>query len=284
MYAPYTVLISVYAKESSGNLRSCIDGILAQTVPPDEILIVKDGKLTLELEELLYEYEVAYPELFTFVAYEENRGLWYALSVGVPMCRNELIMRMDTDDISLSERAERQLDLLEKRPEVGCVGSMVTEFVGDMYHPTSLVELPEEHADIVKFGKRRCPYRHPTLLFKKSAVMAAGNYQEMPMFEDYDLYMRLVSSGCILYNIQESLVWVRVGDDFFARRGSFSYMCEMLRFKGACLRRGDLTLVQFIASALPHVVVCLVPNRLRSWIYMRLLRGPAPASHSGVVS
>lgn len=271
----YSVLISVCAKEDAEDLRSSLNGIIRQTKAPEEILIVKDGPLTREIESVLGVYNASHPGLFTFIAYPENRGLWYALSVGVPACRNELIMRMDADDLSLSQRAEKELAVLEKRPEVGCVGSLVTEFVGDAQHPTSLVQLPETHEEILRFGKKRCPFRHPTLLFRKSAVMAAGNYQQMPMFEDYDLFMRMAASGCVFYNLQESLVWVRTGEDFFARRGSMDYLKKMLYFKSQCHRRGDLSLSEFIVSAVPHALVCVLPNRLRTLIYENLLRSPA---------
>lgn len=280
--ASYSVLISIYHKESSENLRDCLDGILNQTVPADEILIVKDGLLTPELDSVLDEYDRDNPDLFSFVSYSDNRGLWYALRMGVPECRNELIMRMDTDDLSLPERAELQLAYLSEHPEVDCVGSLVTEFEGEVSNAVSLVTLPEMHSEIVRFGKKRCPFRHPTLVYKKSAVLKAGNYQEMPMFEDYDLYMRLAASGCVFYNIQKSLVWMRVGEDFYARRGSVKYLKQMLHFKKTCLKRGDLSFAEFIVSVAPHFVVCLMPNRLRAWVYERFLRSSPLAAESGV--
>ncbi len=273
--ASYSVLMSVYAKESSENLRSCLDGIIGQTVPPEEICIVKDGLLTREIEKVLSEYDSANAGLFSFVSYPENRGLWHALRIGLPLCRNELVMRMDTDDLCVPDRAEKELAVLADHPEISCVGSLVTEFVGDMTHPVSIVELPEKQQEILRFGKWRCPFRHPTLVFRKSAVIAAGNYQKMPFFEDYDLFIRMAATGFEFYNIQESLVWIRASDDFFARRGSVAYLRKMLHFRRTCLKRGDLSAFGFVASTLPHAVVCLMPNTLRKWVYEKLLRAPA---------
>lgn len=277
----YSCLISLYAKENPAYLSESLDCVISQTIPPEEILVVKDGKLTDRLEKTLSEYAEKHPGLFSFVAYEKNRGLWYALSKGVPACRNELIMRMDVDDWSAPDRAEKELAVLARHPEVGCVGSIVTEFEGNIDNPIALVDLPEKHADIIAFGKYRCPFRHPSLMFRKKVVLAAGNYQEMPLFEDYDLYMRMASSGCTFYNIQESLVYMRTSQDFYARRGSLSYMRKMLHFKGTCLKRGDYTLIEYVIATIPHVFVCLVPNKLRTWVYNTFLRATVPARDEG---
>lgn len=268
----YSCLISLYKDEKEHYLSESLDCIINQTIPPEEILIVKDGPLTEGLEEILAKYDASHPGLFSYISYSENRGLWYALRRGVPACRNELIMRMDVDDWSTPDRAEKELEVLEQHPEIGCVGSIVTEFEGDVEHCVSLVELPERHCEIVRFGKRRCPFRHPSLMFRKSVVLAAGNYQKMPYFEDYDLYMRLVASGCIFYNIQESLVYMRTSQDFYLRRGGLAYMRHMLRFKGTCLKRGDFTILEYLISTIPHVIVCLMPNCLRSRVYGKFLR------------
>ena len=98
----------------------------------------------------------------------------------------------------------------------------------------------------------------------------------MPYFEDYDLYMRLKNTGCVFHNIQEPLVYMRVSRDFYARRGGFSYMRDMLRFKSACLKRRDYGLLEFLACTTPHILVCLMPNILRTWVYKRFLRASAP--------
>lgn len=271
----YTCLMSIYDKEDPLYLKASLRSILEQTVPPEEILIVKDGRLPDYLEDVLEEYCANYPGVFTIVGYENNQGLWYALKYGVTRCRNQLIMRMDVDDWSSPMRAEKELAVFVNDPSIDCVGTLVVEFQGDIGNEKSYVELPETDCEIEQFGKRRCPFRHPTLMFKKSAVLKAGNYQEMPFFEDYDLYFRMRMTGSNFYNIQERLVYVRVGEDFFYRRGSFSYMKHMLHFKANCLLKGHVNLLDFIATTSPHVVVSLMPNKLRTFVYTKFLRSPA---------
>jgi glycosyltransferase involved in cell wall biosynthesis len=273
-FPPYTALISLYAKEKPEYLHESMASVFAQTVQPEQIVVVKDGPLTSELDMALEEYDAEHPNLFTFISYSENKGLWYALRQGIPACRNEFIMRMDTDDYSLPTRAETQLTVYARHPELGCVGSVVVEFSENISNPVSFVDLPELDAEIRKFGKKRCPFRHPTLMYRKSAVERAGNYQQMPTFEDYDLYMRLASAGCRFYNIQKPLVYVRSNPDFFARRGGMAYMHNMMHFETTCLRRSDISFFEYLATVVPRVAVCLMPNSLRTSVYTRFLRKP----------
>ena len=277
----YSCLISVYAKENPSFLQTCLECVINQTVPPSEIVIVKDGPLTEELESVLALYMDA-RDGFTIVAYPENKGLWHALNVGVRACKNDLIMRMDVDDWCTSDRAEKQIDILNTHPEIDCVGSNVVEFEGTISNPVSLVALPETHESIIEYGLRRCPYRHPTLMYRKAAVLRAGSYQNMPYFEDYDLYMRMKSAGSLFYNIQENLVYVRASSDFFERRGGVAYTKNMMHFKSTALRRGDYDVPQFLISVIPHAIVCLAPGRVRRFIYKFFLRSQIPKSKSEI--
>lgn len=174
-FPPYSVLMSLYAKERAEYLCEALDSMLAQTVPPAEIVVVKDGPLTDELEDVLSEYEAANPGLFSFVSYSENRGLGYALARGIEACSNEVIARMDTDDHALSGRMQRQLALMAEQG-LDMVGSNVTEFVEAWDRPVATTDLPITHDEIVAYSKRRNPFRHPPMTFRRSKVLAAGSY------------------------------------------------------------------------------------------------------------
>lgn len=246
--------------------------MIHQTIAPNEIVLVKDGVLTKELEEVLEDYSQNYSNQIKIVGYSENQGLWYALRFGMNYCSNEFIARMDTDDYCLPTRIEQELYEFQKDPKLDCVGSNVVEFVDNPNNIASLVVLPEDQEEIIAYGKRRCPFRHPTLLYRKSVVENAGGYQEMPMFEDYDLYMRMIKNGAKFKNIQEFLVYMGTDSNFFQRRGSVDYLKKMVFFRRQCLRRKDVNLYEFITSIVPHAIVCLVPNVLRSFFYRNFLR------------
>lgn len=266
----YSCLISVYEKDDPLYLAESLDSILGQTIPPSEIVMVKDGVLPIVLEEVLVRYDWENPGLFTFVSYGENRGLWFALDEGLRACSNELVMRMDADDRAMPERASRQLEAFGIDPALDCVGSVVVEFEGE--RQVALVSLPENNEDILVFGRKRCPFRHSSLMYRKSTVLRVGGYREMPYFEDYDLFMRLASQGATFRNLQNPLVHMRVSPDFYARRGGVRYLANMFRFKVNCLREGYYGLGDFIKTTVPHGLVCLMPNGLRSYVYTHFLR------------
>lgn len=272
-YPPYSVLMSIYSKERSEWLRVALDSIINQTVAPDEIVIVRDGPLTIELDEILAEYDIANPGLFKICSYPVNRGLGFALSVGVPECSNELIARMDTDDCSFPRRMELQLAEFVNDPQLDMVGTQVYEFIESPEEPISISELPLEGRDLLRYSKRRNPFRHTPIVYKKSKVLSAGNYSSHFLyFEDWDLFNRMLACGCKGKNLPEPLVAVRVSSDFFSRRGGIAYLPHVWKFKFEQLKRGYFTFSDFLLSFIPHAVVCLMPNKLRSTVYTRALR------------
>ena len=272
MEKKYSVLMSVYYKENPEWLKYSIESMLNQTIFPDEFVLVEDGPLTEELDSIIEKFVSEYPKLFKIVKIEKNVGLGPALELGVAKCSNEFIARMDSDDYSKYNRIEKQFEVYEKYPELGMVGTNVDEFEDNIDNVNCKVILPETHEEIYKFSKKRCPFRHPTLLYKKSAVLKAGNYRKFYLCEDYDLYVRMLSTGCKCYNIQEPLVCMRIGSDFYKRRGGWKYMKTILKFKNQQLKNGYFTFGDYLKSTIPHIIVCLLPNKMRDCIYRNLLR------------
>ena len=188
----YSVLMGLYHKDSPEFLRIAIDSMLNQTIPPEEYFIAVDGPIGEELQGVLNDYRGRYGDLFTIYYHPENRGVGAILGEVLPLCRNEFIARMDADDYSVPERIEKELAIFEAHPEYDWVGSNVDEFFDDMEHPVSHVIMPETTEEILKFARRRCPFRQPTLLMKKSAVIAAGGYKNVYRYEDYELIVRML--------------------------------------------------------------------------------------------
>ena len=270
-YPPYSVLMSLYIKERPEWLAESLDSMLGQTVAPSEIVMVKDGPLTPELEAVLEEYSSGHPGVFNFVGYTENKGLGYALLKGVEACSNEIIARMDTDDIARSDRMEKQLAAIAGGLDM--VGSDVVEFTETPEKPVASTDLPKGVEAIRAYSKRRNPFRHPPMTFKRSKVLEAGNYSpEFLFFEDWDLFNRMLACGCRADNLAEPLVAMRVSEDFYSRRGGFQYLKYAKAFKKAQVERGYFSKLDFFASYVPHAVVCLMPNGVRSLIYRVALR------------
>lgn len=263
--------MSIYKKENPAFLIQSLDSVLNQTVFPSEIVMVKDGLLTRELEAVLEEYDSKFPGLFNFVSYDINHGLGYALHQGMLACSNEIVARMDTDDVARPDRMEKQLVAIESGLDM--VGSNVIEFVTSPDNPVAITDLPKGIDAIRSYSRRRNPFRHPPMTFRKSKVIEAGNYSSQFLyFEDWDLFNRMLACGCQADNLSEPLVAMRVSDDFYSRRGGVQYLKYAKAFKRAQLERGYFTKRDYICSYLPHAIVCLMPNSIRALIYRVILR------------
>lgn len=268
----YSVLMSVYYKENPIWLDESIKSMFEQTIKPNEFVLVEDGPLTNELYDVIEKYKIDYPKEFKVISLKENMGLGPALKRGVEECSNEYIARMDSDDYSMPERIEKEFKIFEKYLDIGMVGTNVSEFIDSIDNVVCNVVLPEKNEDIVKFSKRRNPFRHPSIMFKKSEVVNAGNYREYYLCEDYDMWLRMLRNGCKCYNIQEVLVYMRISSDFYKRRGGLKYLKSILKFKNEQFKNGYFTLFDYLKSTIPHILVCLLPNVLRDWVYRNLLR------------
>ena len=268
----FSVLISVYKKEKPEYLKTALQSIINQTLKPTEIVIVKDGLLTQELNNCIKEYEKQYPELIKIVAFKKNRGLGLALRDGVNVCKYDYLARMDSDDIAKPERFAKQFQYLKQHPETALLGTWITEFSKDENKPDTLTELPCTHQEILKYAKKRNPFRHMTMLLKKEAVIKSGNYRDFLWFEDYDLWVRMLQKGYIAANIPEYLVNVRADEKMFARRGGWRYLKQDYRFQQLLLNSTFITCKQFIRNIFYRSIVRIMPNKLRIIFYKKVLR------------
>lgn len=179
---------------------------------------------------------------------------------------------MDSDDYCLPERIEKQFEIFESNPDIGMVGTNVSEFIDTIENVVCNVILPETNEEIVDFSKKRNPLRHPSVMFKKSEILSAGNYREYYLCEDYDMWLRMIRNGCKCYNIQNIYVYMRIGEDFFKRRGGHKYFKSIKKFKKEQLHNGYFTKVEYLKTIIPHMIVCYMPNSMRDLIYRKLLR------------
>lgn len=268
----FSVLISVYKKEKAEYLKRALQSVINQTLKPTEIVIVKDGPLTKELDDCIEDFQKQNSKLFKILSFKENRGLGLALRDGVKACKYEYIARMDSDDISKLDRFEKQFNYLQKHPETALLGTWITEFSKDENNPDTVTKLPCIHQAIIKFAKRRNPFRHVTVVLKKSAVIQSGNYRDFLWFEDYDLFVRILQKGYIAANIPECLVNVRADKDMFARRGGWQYLKQDYRFQKLLLKTKFIGKTDFIINITIRSIIRLIPNKLRSYFYKKILR------------
>lgn len=264
----YSVLMSLYKKEHPEYLRLALDSMINQTVKPDEIVLVEDGPLTDELYKVVEEYKAH----LTIVINEKNLGLGLALNEGLKVCRNELVARMDTDDISKSDRFEKQLRRFEEKPELVIVGSYIDEFVDTPDNIISQRRVPTDSQSIYQYAKKRSAFNHPTVMYRRSAVLAEGGYNDLKRNQDVDLFGRMLFKGYKAENINEALLWFRSSDELAVRRKSWentkSYIATIKKF----WKMGYSSFFDFAMVAIAQTGVFIMPAKLQNWIYKKFLR------------
>lgn len=266
-----TVLISVYIKENPEYLRECLLSLLSQTKVPDEIVVVKDGLLTKELNEILEEFSSN--NIFKIIGYETNKGLGLALRYGLDFCTGDLIARMDSDDICESRRIEKEYNYLINHPEVKIVGSNCLEFIGEIKNVISKRIMPETNEDIIAYSHTRNPFVHPSIMTYRNTILEAGSYRDYYLCEDYDLWVRILKNPKNkAYNIQENLVFMRVSNDFYKRRGGLKYCRAIISFKKELYKSGYIKYLDYFKTKYATLFVSLMPGFLRELVYKKLLR------------
>jgi glycosyltransferase involved in cell wall biosynthesis len=272
MHIKYSVLMSLYIKEKPEYLKQSIDSMLNQTIFPDEILIVKDGPLTSELEGVLKVYSNRYPKLFTIIESEKNLGLGLALNLGLKNCRNELVARMDTDDISLPKRCEKQLKAFQKDNNLIIVGTLVDEFYNDPEDVISSRIVPTTHDEIYQFAKRRSPFNHPTVMYKKSKVLECGGYSNLRRNQDVDLFGRMLFTGAKAANIDESLLLFRSNKSLSERRRSWENTKSYVATIRNLWKLGYSSFSDYLIVSFGQTVMFLCPLIVQNWLYKTFLR------------
>ena len=267
----FSVLLSLYYKESPIFLRESLNSVFGQTLQPDEVILVEDGPLTPALYEVVEEFACQHTKIKRIVL-GKNGGLGNALNEGLKHCSYGLVARMDTDDICKPERFAKQVAFMENHPEIDVVGAWIDEFQGIISNVTSTRKLPQTPQEIQSFGKKRNPMNHPVTMFRKQAVEAAGGYLPFPLFEDYYLWVRMMLNGSKMYNMPESLQYFRFSPEMFKRRGGWKYAYVEIRFQRQLQKLGYIGIPTMMTNVCIRLATRLVPNSLRGWIYKKLLR------------
>lgn len=219
----FSVLISVYFKDNVSDFNDALRSVtLSQTRKPKQVVIVQDGVVPKEIDEVIEEVSNEVPEIeFTILKKEQNQGLAAALNSGLSLCKYNWIARMDSDDISTNDRFEKQIAFLEKNKGICCLGGTISEFesvIGDIY---SKRYVSINHEEIVEMAKSRTPMNHVSVMYSKSDVLDVGGYcEDFGKLEDYKLWVDLISAGKKLANIEDVIVNVRVGKGFIERRSN----------------------------------------------------------------
>lgn len=266
----FSVLMSIYKKEKADYLKQALDSLLEQTLQADEIVLVEDGPLTEELYEVIEDFRKKCPYL-VICRLPCNVQLGRALAKGLELCSNDLVARMDTDDISVNTRFWQQYSYMKEHPNVSVLGGWMEEFNdGGTY--SNIKRMPELGSELKKYGKYRNPVNHMTVMFRKKDVLRAGGYRHMPLLEDYDLWSRMLAGNMEFHNLKTVLVKMRTNEDLYERRGGISYCRQYLKFRRVQYGIGWLNKKEYFIAVILTMGMTMQPARLRRAVYQKMLR------------
>lgn len=270
----FSVLMSVYINDKPEYVDRAVQSVTKlQTLKPDEIVLVVDGPVSHKVSELIDSFEKSEEYNFNVLRLAENKGLGNALRIGLEASTHEIVARMDSDDVSLPDRFEKQISYLENHPGCDIVGGQISEFVDEESNIIGERNVPCKNDDILTCLKWRNPFNHMSVMMLRSRVMAVGNYIDLYLNEDYFLWIRMAEAGYHFANLPDISVNVRVGKEMYARRGGWKYLKSQERLQRYMLQHKLIGLPRYLLNVAGRFTIQVaMPDSLRGWIYQKFFR------------
>lgn len=267
----FSVAMCVYAGDKREWFKRAVDSVISQTLRPSEVVVVVDGPVSVEIDDILIELEN--DALFKVVRLLKNEGHGKARKISLENCSNEFVAIMDSDDISLPDRFENQISIFRTNAQVDIVGGNITEFVGEENNIIAERVVPQDDEAIKKYMKKRCPMNQMTVMFKKSVYEHVGGYIDWYQDEDYYLWLRMMLDGATFANTGTILVNVRVGADMYKRRGGLKYFNSEKKLQKYMLKNNIIGMGTYFLNVMKRFIVqVLLPNNIRGWVFKKFAR------------
>jgi glycosyltransferase involved in cell wall biosynthesis len=270
--SPFSVAMCTYKEDDPQELSTAIDSIIEQTQPPSEIVLVKNGPIPKSLETVIESHRDAHPELLSIIDLECNRTRGVARQISIEQSNHEFVALMDTDDVSVSDRFQTQLEYLKANPSVDVVGGYVAEFDSDPECASTVRKVPLDPKKLESKAHFRSPLNQPTVMARKQALLDVGGYRDIELMEDYDLWVRVLLNGGTIANIPKVLTNVRAGTEMYKRRGGVRYTLTESKLLYEFFKMGFMTFPVLAFNLVVRIPIRLVPNTLREIIYSKILR------------
>ena len=261
-----SVLLSVYINDELNVFIEAYNSIYySQILKPSEIVVVFDGPISSDIECFVLE-EVSKGMPVKIVRSSINIGLGAALNLGLSHCSNDLIARMDSDDISLPDRFQYQYDFMISNPEVDIMGGFIHEFDQNR-NLLNFRKVPLLHKKIISKLDYKNSMNHVTVMFRKNKILSIGGYETRFLsFEDYATWLKGRDVLCF-QNIPKVFVNVRVNSLFLNRRSGLSYLLREINFYTYYLKEGKISLNWYLFNILSRAFLRLAPNFILKSIY-----------------
>ena len=261
----FSVCMSVYKNDDPVHFIEAIESIMNQTVKPNEIVLTIDGPILSKMEHTIQKLAQEY-SCMKLIWLKENVGLGNALAIGIKCAKYDIIARMDSDDIAVPYRFEKQLACFQNNNEISVISGSIYEFVDSINNIVGIRECPKTDVEIKKYLMTRCPLNHVTVMFKKEHVLKAGNYIDCKFNEDYHLWVRMALYGYKFMNLQENLVFVRVSKKMYSRRGGLVYFKSEALIQKMMLNNKIINTFTYCLNISSRFIIqMLLPNSIREF-------------------
>lgn len=265
----YSVLITAYIKDKPADFKISLESMINQTIKPDQIVVVYDGPVSIDIEDIVDNFGKNYEGLFSVVKLERNQGLAVALNAGLAVCRNDLVARMDSDDYSKPNRCEVQLLEFEKDKELTLLGSDIQRFRDSPFENSNVfTSHPTNEESIKKMMRRRSPFSHPTVMFRKNAVVDCGGYDPiLRRSQDMDLFSKMILKGYKCRNINQPLVLYRADDNSVFRNINKESCKARLKIQRRLFSRKQCNLYDYLIILIAFSILRYIPKSMYKTIY-----------------
>ena len=267
----FSVLMSICSKEKPEYLKQAIESIINQTKMANQIVIVKDGELSIELNRIIEEYKNQYTEIIDVLELEKQNSLGNALNEGIKVCKYEYIARMDSDDISRKDRFEKQIGYLKENPDIDVLGGYIQEYNEKMQKATSIRKVPLTQIEIYRGISNQSPFNHSTVILKKKSLIKIGCYKDCQL-EDYDLWIRMRLNNMRMANLSEILVDYRTSIDMYKRRTGFKYLKGVINIEKVLLDSKLINKNKYMKNILLRTILAFIPARIKLFLYPKIVR------------
>lgn len=267
----YSVLLTVFKSDNPEYFRLSLESMINQTLPSNDIVVVKDGPVPDAIQDVIDDLQQSNPQIHP-LQLQSNMGLGLALNEGLKICRNELVARMDSDDISMPTRCEKQIAMFDADPTLDIVGCPVKEFVGTPDNVVGKRDVPLDNDAIHKFNKRRDPFNHPTVMYRKSKVLKYGPYGNYRKNQDTDLWIKLLSNGCRAANHPEYLLMFRFDEGTYKKRKSWVNTKLLIEIRKKAWKNGYCSFFDYLFVACAQLCIYVLPTGFQKFVYTKLLR------------
>ena len=267
----FSVAMSVYNGDNAQFFAESLESVFNQSVQPDEVVLVVDGPVSSQIKSVIETFNQRKNTQVIWL--EKNRGAGFAKRISLNACQYNFVAIMDSDDICLNNRFEKQIECFKKDKDLSIVGGTIQEFMYEKHNVIGLRKVPLEHKDILEYLKYRCPFNHMTVMFKKSEVERSGGYLDWHYNEDYYLWIRMYLNKCKFKNLSDILVLARTSHDFYNRRGGMKYFFSESKLQRYMYKNRVINLTLFIRNIfIRFIIQVILPNKLRGFIFKNYFR------------